>query len=64
MLVPGEADAIGEPNSTFHAIGASGAVLLSETASITSQEGAVGQISRFLADGKIPILASVGHRAC
>ena len=62
MLVSGEVEAIGEPDAAFHAIDASGAVLLSETASIASQEDAVARIGRFLADGKFPTAAAVGHR--
>jgi acetate kinase len=62
MLVSGEAEAIGEASAKFHAIEASGVVLLSETASIASQEDAVSRIGKFLADGKFPMPAAVGHR--
>ena len=62
MLVSGEMEAIGEANARFHAINASGTDLLSETAPIASQEDAVARIGKFLADGKFPIAAAVGHR--
>jgi acetate kinase len=62
MLVSGEAAAIGKTDATFHAIDASGADLLYETVSIASQEDAVARIGRFLADGKFPLAAAVGHR--
>jgi len=62
MLVSGEAEAIGDADATFRAIDASGADLLSETAPIASQEDAVARIGRFLADGKFPLAAAVGHR--
>jgi acetate kinase len=62
ILVSGEAEAIGEANAKFHAIDASSASLLSETAPIASQEDAVARIGRFLADGKFPMAAAVGHR--
>jgi acetate kinase len=62
MLVSGEAEAIGEADAKFHAIEASGAVLLSETASIASQEDAVTRIGKFLANRKFPAPAAVGHR--
>jgi acetate kinase len=62
MLVSGEAEAIGEAGAKFHATDASGAVLLSESASIASQEEAVARIGTFLADGKYPMAAAVGHR--
>jgi acetate kinase len=62
MLVSGEAEAIGKADAKFHATSASGASLVSETASITSQEEAVARIGRFLADGKFPMAAAVGHR--
>jgi acetate kinase len=61
-LVSGEAEAIGTAGTKFHASDASGAVLLSETTSIASQEDAVTRIGRFLADGKFPAPAAVGHR--
>jgi acetate kinase len=62
MLVSGEAEAIGESDATFHAINASGDTILSETAPITGQENAVARIGKFLADGKSPMAAAVGHR--
>lgn len=62
MLVSGEAEAIGGLDAKFHAIDSSGAVILSETTSIVSQENAVTHIGKFLADGKFPVAAAVGHR--
>ena len=62
LLMSGEAEAIGEVDVTFQAVDPSGANLLSETASIASQEDAVARIGRFLADGKFPMPAAVGHR--
>jgi acetate kinase len=62
MLVSGEAEAIGEADAAFHAVDASGASLLSETAPIARQEDAVARIGKFLADGEFPGPAAVGHR--
>jgi acetate kinase len=61
-LVSGEAEAIGEAGAKFNAIAASGAVLLSETASIANQGDAVTRIGNFLAEGNFPAPAAVGHR--
>jgi len=62
MLVSGEVEAIGESDAGFHAIDAAGDTLLSETATIASQESAVAYIGKFLADSKFPAAAVVGHR--
>lgn len=62
MLVSGEAEAIGESDAKFHAIDPSGDTILSETTPITDQEDAVARIGTFLADGKFPVAAAVGHR--
>ena len=62
MLVSGEAEAIGKPDAKFRAIDAAGESLLSVAAPISSQEDAVAQIGKFLADRKFPVAAAVGHR--
>jgi acetate kinase len=62
MLVSGEAEAIGASDAKFHAISASGDSLLSVAAPIGSQEEAVARIAKFLADGKFPVAAAIGHR--
>jgi acetate kinase len=62
MLVSGEAELIGEQNSKFHAVDARGDVLISEVGSTGSQETAVAQIGKILADAKMPMPAAVGHR--
>jgi acetate kinase len=62
MLVSGEAEAIGEADAEFHAVDASSACLLSETAPIANQEDAVARIGKFLVDGNFPVPAAVGHR--
>jgi acetate kinase len=62
MLVSGEAEAIGELDAELHAVDAQGDSLLSVTAPIGSQEDAVAHIGKFLADGKFPMAAAVGHR--
>jgi len=62
MLVSGEAEAIGEPAATFHATDDLGNLLLTETAPIASPENAVARVGKFLADGKFPIPAAIGHR--
>jgi acetate kinase len=62
MLVSGEAELIGEPDAKFQAADDMGAVLRSEKATIASQEDAVTLIGKFLADGKYPRAAAVGHR--
>jgi acetate kinase len=61
-LVSGEAEAIGTADAGFHASDASGIVLLSETASIASQEDAVSRIGKLLATGKTPKPVAIGHR--
>jgi acetate kinase len=62
ILVSGEAEEIGEAQSKFRATDAAGARLLSETASIVSQEEAVARVGKFLAKGKFPMPEVVGHR--
>jgi len=61
-LVSGEAEAIGEANAKFHATDESGKNLASETSLLASQEDAVIRIGKFLANGKFPAPAAVGHR--
>jgi acetate kinase len=62
ILVSGEAEAIGSSDAKFSAINPAGDSLLSEAAPIGSQEDAVTHIGKFLADGKFPMAAAVGHR--
>jgi acetate kinase len=62
ILVSGEAEEIGEAESKFRTTDASGARLLSETASIVSQEDAVARVGKFLEEGKFPMPTAVGHR--
>ncbi len=62
MLVSGEAEAIGTGDAKFNATNAAGDSLLSVAAPIGSQEDAVAHIGKFLAEGKFPMAAAVGHR--
>jgi acetate kinase len=62
ILVSGEAEAIGEPDAKFHAVDAAGDTMVSETASVAGQEEAVVRVGRFLADGRFPVAAAIGHR--
>jgi acetate kinase len=62
MLLSGEAEAIGEEESKFHAQDVHENVLLSETVSISSQREAVIRIARLLAESGMPAPAAVGHR--
>jgi acetate kinase len=62
MLLSGEAEAIGERNSKFHAQDAHEDTLLSETASIPSQREAIIRVGRLLAESGMPAPAAIGHR--
>jgi acetate kinase len=62
MLLSGEAEAIGEEKSKFHALDMHKDVLLSEMASIPSQREAIIRIGRLLNASGTPAPAAVGHR--
>jgi acetate kinase len=62
ILVSGQAESIGGPDTKFHAVDDTGAAIRTEEAPITSQEDAVALISRFLIEGKYPRATAVGHR--
>jgi acetate kinase len=60
MLLSGEAEAIGEEKSKFHAQDRRGDALLSETISVPSQlEASIGKL---LAESSMPAPAAIGHR--
>ena len=61
-LVSGQAEAIGQADATFHASGGVGSEPFSEAIPLASQKDAVTRIGKFLADGKFPLPAAVGHR--
>jgi acetate kinase len=62
MLLSGEAEAIGEEKSEFHARDAHDNELLSERVSIPGQREAVIRIGRLLAESAMPAPAAIGHR--
>jgi acetate kinase len=62
MLLSGEAEAIGEEKSEFHARDAHDNELLSERVSIPGQREAVIRIGRLLAESGMPAPAAIGHR--
>ena len=61
-LVSGEAEAIGEANSRFHAEDKRGGVVATEAHSIANQKGAVVRVSQLLATLGLPSPAAIGHR--
>jgi acetate kinase len=62
ILLSGEAEAIGEENSKFHAQDAHEDALLCELVPIPSQREAIIRIGRFLAESGMPAPAAIGHR--
>jgi acetate kinase len=62
MLLSGEAEAIGDEESKFHAQDARGDVLLSEIISVPSQREAVIRIGGFLSESGMSAPAAIGHR--
>jgi acetate kinase len=62
MLLSGEAESIGDRKAKFSAQDSRENALLSETASIPSQQEAIIRIGRLLADSKMPAPAAIGHR--
>jgi acetate kinase len=62
MLLSGEAEAIGDEESKFHAQDTRGNVLLSETISVPSQREAVIRIGGFLSESGMSAPAAIGHR--
>ena len=61
-LVSGEAEAIGDKSSKFHAEDSGGKSLLSEIAPIPGQREAILRIQRLLVDSKMSVPAAIGHR--
>ena len=61
-LLSGEAEAIGDKISKFHAQDSGGNALLSEIVPIPSQREAILRIQRLLVDSKMPVPAAIGHR--
>ena len=61
-LLSGEAEAIGDKISKFHAEDSGGNALLSEIVPIPSQREAILRIQRLLVDSKMPVPAAIGHR--
>jgi acetate kinase len=62
MLLSGEAEAIGDEESKFHAQDARGNVLFSEAISVPSQREAVIRIGGFLSGSGMSAPAAIGHR--
>jgi acetate kinase len=62
MLLSGEAEAIGDEESKFHAQDARGNVLLSQAISVSSQREAVIRIGGFLSGSGMSAPAAIGHR--
>ncbi len=62
MLLTGEAEAIGEEGSQFHAQDLGNHAKLAETAPIASQRDAVARIGKFLDDSGAPAPVAIGHR--
>jgi acetate kinase len=62
ILISGEAEAINAPDSSFHAVDASGRALPSETGPIIGLEGAVARIGKLLTEAAMPPPQAVGHR--
>jgi acetate kinase len=61
-LLSGEAEAIGDKISKFHAQDSGGNALLSEIVPIPSQREAILRIQTLLVDSKMPVPAAIGHR--
>jgi acetate kinase len=61
-IITGEAEAIGEAMSAFHAKDAQGHSLAQEKTSIPSQQAAVIRITKLLTDQNMPVPQSIGHR--
>jgi acetate kinase len=62
MLLSGEAEAIGDEESKFHAQNTRRNVLLSETISVPSQREAVIRIGGLLSESGMSAPAAIGHR--
>ena len=62
LLLTGEAEAIGEKGSLFHAEDLRSNARLVETPPIPTQREAIGRIGKFLDDSGAPAPAAVGHR--
>jgi acetate kinase len=61
-LLTGEAEAIGEEGSRFHAQDLRSNAQLVETSPIPTQREAIARIGKFLDDGGEPAPAAIGHR--
>lgn len=62
LLLTGEAEAIGEEGSQFHAEDLRSNARLVETPPIPTQREAIGRIGKFLDDSGAPAPAAIGHR--
>ena len=62
LLLTGEAEAIGEEGSQFHAEDLRSNARLVETSSIPTQREAIARIGKFLDDSDEPAPAAIGHR--
>jgi acetate kinase len=62
VLLSGEAEAIGDKGSKFHAKDSRGKSVLTEAAAIPSQREAIIRIARLLTDKKMPVPDGIGHR--
>jgi acetate kinase len=62
VLLAGEAEAIGDKGSKFHAKDTRKNAVLTETVAIPSQREAIIRIARLLTDSKMPVPDAIGHR--
>ncbi|MGB6634755.1 MAG: hypothetical protein WBF12_03700, partial [Bradyrhizobium sp.] len=62
LLLTGEAEAIGEEGSRFHAQDLRNDSRLAETAPIADQRGAITRIGKLLDDSSAPAPVAIGHR--
>jgi acetate kinase len=62
VLLSGEAEAIGDKGSKFHAKDSRGNCLRTETVAIPSQREAIIRIAKLFTDSKLPPPSAIGHR--
>jgi len=61
-VITGEAEAVGEKTSAFHAKDAQGHTLLHERAVLASQQQAIARVAKLLCERNMPRPQSIGHR--
>ncbi len=62
MLISGEAEAIGGPDSRFHAVDAAGGKLPAPGGAINSHQEAIARIEELLTEAAMPRPQAIGHR--